>query len=223
MDNKIYLFILALLLVLPLCSANLGSSEQGECVSIRVLANCSSVDLIEVTNTNKGDTYIINEAMTLIGGQTFNYSFCNTTNLGHYTYSWSPSCIDCSEGDCGNSFDITPSGREAITQGESSSLIIATVIMLIIASLFFIMGFKVDNLAGKIILIGTAVLLLLAIFLFSLVIMTQILGGFSTILEGYTTFWFIVKIIFGIALTALTLFILWFSYQAFMIKRGFRD
>lgn len=46
-----------------------------------------------------------------MGGQIFNYSFCNTSKLGVYTYSWNNPCVDCSQGDCGNDFEVTFNGR----------------------------------------------------------------------------------------------------------------
>lgn len=96
--------------LLPLCSASLGTFKQNDCVPIRVLANCSSINLTEIT-INNNNSFIINEAMTLLGGQTFNYSFCNTSKLGVYTYSWNNPCVDCSQGDCGNDFEVTFNGR----------------------------------------------------------------------------------------------------------------
>ena len=107
--------MLTFLLVAPLMSASLGTFKQDVCVDIRVLANCSNVDLIEVTNGN--NLYVINDAMTNLGGQTFNYTFCSTNYTGEYTYSWNPDCADCSQGDCGNSFLITSNGKEPPTAG----------------------------------------------------------------------------------------------------------
>lgn len=103
------LWIVLLLLLVPLTSASLGYFKQGECVSIRVLANCSAINLTEVNNGNV--TYIINTPMTNIGGQTFNYSFCNTSRISEYSYSWNNPCLDCSSNDCGNSFEITGNGK----------------------------------------------------------------------------------------------------------------
>lgn len=105
--KKIYL--LMLLLMIPLTTASLGYFKQGECVSIRVLANCSSINLTEINDGNV--TYIINSAMTHLGGQTFNYTFCNTSRVSEYSYSWDNSCADCSVNNCGNSFEITGNGK----------------------------------------------------------------------------------------------------------------
>lgn len=109
MRNKLILFAIALLLVFGV-SASLGTFKQGECISIKVLANCSNINLTEVTNAN--GTFVLNGAMTNLGGQTFNYTFCNTTYLGKYAYSWNNPCIDCSLYDCGNEFYVTTTGKD---------------------------------------------------------------------------------------------------------------
>jgi hypothetical protein len=112
---EILLVGLLLILILPLCSASLGYIKTGDCISIRVLANCSSVDLIEVTNSNQ--TFLINSSMNNIGGQTFNYSFCDTQLPSLYTFSWNNPCVDCSQGDCGNSFIVNDNGKEPASGG----------------------------------------------------------------------------------------------------------
>lgn len=104
--------VVFMFLLLPSCLASLGTFKQNDCVPIRVLANCTSVDLVEVT-INNNNSFIINEPMTLLGGQTFNYSFCNTSELGGYSYSWDNPCIDCSQGNCGNDFEVTYNGNKS--------------------------------------------------------------------------------------------------------------
>jgi hypothetical protein len=111
-------------------SANLGTFKQNNCVQIRVLSNCSNINLTEISNSNQ--TYIINKAMTKIGGQTFNYTFCNTSKIDSYAYSWNDYCIDCSNGNCGNSFEITENGKQT---PNGSIIITFTLIFMIIAGL----------------------------------------------------------------------------------------
>lgn len=109
----LFFFMLGLLLASCLITpvnASLGFFKQNTCVNIRVLSNCSNVNLTEVSNHNI--TFIINKAMNKIGGQTFNYTFCNTSENDIYSYSWYPDCYDCSINNCGNSFVINPNGRE---------------------------------------------------------------------------------------------------------------
>ena len=71
----LFMFVLTLMLI-GIASASLGTFKQNEVVNIRVLANCSVVNLTEVTIGQS--VYTINSPMTLLGGQTFNYNFTNT-------------------------------------------------------------------------------------------------------------------------------------------------
>lgn len=107
MKNKIFLTVLSLLILTTLSSADLGSFEQNTPVPIRVLSNCTSVNLTEVNGVS------INALMTDLGGQTFYYNYTNTSEVGEYTFSWSPSCESCTEVNCGNSFSISPFGEDA--------------------------------------------------------------------------------------------------------------
>lgn len=135
--NSKYLILLMLVLIIPMASASLGTFKQSECVPIRVLANCSNVDLIEVTSNNQ--TFIINSPMSNLGGQTFNYTFCNTNTLGQYTYSWNNPCIDCSQGECGNDFTVTPTGNT-----NTSSLWLFAV-LLVFSIIILCMAFGMQN------------------------------------------------------------------------------
>lgn len=135
-----YIFIvLALLLVLPLVDANLGTFKQNDCVGIRVLANCTGINLTEVTHGQI--TEIINSDMGNLAGQTFNYSFCNTSDLGTYTYSWNNVCVDCSVNECGNGFLVTANGKEPPSGAVITIFIILFLIVLLIATYLIIYSF----------------------------------------------------------------------------------
>jgi len=109
--NKLYLSVIIgiiLLSMISLTSAKLEPVKQNEIAIIKVLSNCSSVNITEITSGN--NINILNAPMTYIGGQTFMYNFTGTYKIGEYTYSWDDPCIDCSIDNCGNSFEVTPSG-----------------------------------------------------------------------------------------------------------------
>lgn len=131
-------FILLAIGLINFSSANLGTFQQNECMDIKVLANCSSIDLIEVGDGNQ--TFNISSTMTHISGQTWIYEFCNTSKIGTYSYSWNNPCVDCSSNDCGNSFEITYTGTSFDIQ-DSYIYIIALVSLILGAiGLWFIYG-----------------------------------------------------------------------------------
>jgi hypothetical protein len=176
--KKVIYLMLAIILVLPLINADLGTFKQNTCVNIRVLNNCSSNTLVEVSNNN--NTFILNANMTDLGGQTFNYSFCNTSKTDTYTFSWSPSCYDCALVNCGNSFTITPSGF--------SNLTTFYIIILLIGFGIMIFGFWIKD--GWVVIFGT-----IGLYLIGLLILIQ---GIDFIQDNITT-WGIGLIIIGVA------------------------
>ena len=134
--SKITIVMIMFIFVISFTSANLGTIAQNECMNIRVLANCSSVNLSEVSN--KEETFVINQPMTNIGGQTFNYSFCNTSTIGTYTFSWDNTCVDCSTYNCGNSFEVTYDGN--LLRIENSILYLGLIFILIFLFLLIILN-----------------------------------------------------------------------------------
>jgi hypothetical protein len=134
--------------------ANLGSFKQFQPASLRVLSNCSTVNIIEITNSNT--TFIINSSMTKVGGQTFSYTFLNTSQLDDYSFSWNDPCIDCSTGGCGNSFSITATGQ-TLTGAKVTVYMLVFIISLLIFAALLIVGIflpvknKRDQMTGYII------------------------------------------------------------------------
>ena len=160
--------LVVICLVIQLVNADLGTYKQNSCISIRVLNNCSSNNITEITNNNR--TYIINQEMSKLGGQTFNYTFCNTSEIDTYTYSWYPNCYDCANGNCGNSFTVTPSGFSNLTTFYFIILLLAFGIM--------IFGFWIKD--GWVVILGTLGLYLVGLFM--------ILYGIDFIKDRYITY-----------------------------------
>lgn len=180
MKTKLFALLFLSVLLVGLASADLGTFKSNTCVPIRVLSNSSSINLTEVTSPNQ--TYIINSPMTYIGGQTFNYSFCNTTVSGIYTYSWNDPSVNCANVEtCGNSFTINPTGFI----GTSMFYIL----IFVIAILILILGFYLEDI--PIIILGDFVLYFIAIFIF--------FYGIDGIKDAVYT-WAISLIILGVAI-----------------------
>jgi hypothetical protein len=137
---KANLFILTVIVLTVMLSqsvyANLGNVKQGNCINLMVLSNCSSINLTHVQDSNS--TYIINKLMTKLGGQTFNWSFCDTYDLDHYLYSWNDPCIDCSNGGCGNEFYVTATGKDLTISKAVTYILIFLVSLLIFLGLLVV-------------------------------------------------------------------------------------
>lgn len=130
--KKLFILLLFGIFFINLASINadLGTWAQNECVPIRILSNASDVNLSTITISS--DLLVINEPMTNLVGQTFNYTFCNTTTLGTYVYDWQP----CDNLECVNSFTITKSGT--ILGISESILYIVLILINLLVFIFFL-------------------------------------------------------------------------------------
>ncbi len=115
--------------------ARLGEFVAGECVNIRTVSNSSAVNISSISFPNT-TVAVSNQVMTQ-NGNTFNFSFCETSDLGTYVYDF------CEiEGNCFvNDFLITPNG-DVLTTGSSIVYILLIIINLIFLTLFSLVAIK---------------------------------------------------------------------------------
>lgn len=215
--NKLLLILVLALFIMPMLQADLGTFKAGDCVQIRVLANCSSINLTEVTNQNI--TYSINDVMTSLGGQTFNYTFCNTTNSGTYSYSWNNPCVDCSNGDCGNSFKINPSGQD-VTSEQMTLIVIGFIVLIILATFFFILSIMFKHPGTKIFLMALSSITL--IFLIGMVVSNAsvYLSEFTGLVSSYNAYYYFLIALAGAAMMGIIAWLIYYSTKQFHALRG---
>lgn len=132
--NKLYLSLLIVFLILPIVSANLGTFKQNECVDIKTILNTTNVTLSTLSYPD-GNYIINNQQMQNIAGFTWNYTTCNTTQLGTYVYDY----FDNEGNVYVNDFNITPSGN------SGSSNIVFIVFIIIMLYLINLIGFFGKN------------------------------------------------------------------------------
>lgn len=107
MKNKYVLFMLLGILLIGTMSASLGTFKSGSCVDIKTILNTSAVTISSINYPNSLSALGI-KPMTK-KGLTFNYTFCDTYNLGTYNYDYNDT-----EGNVYvNSFEITSSGSSS--------------------------------------------------------------------------------------------------------------
>lgn len=218
MNTKYLILVLMIIFALPLVSSSLGTFKQGDCVPIRVLANCSAVNLTEVT-INNNHSFIINSPMSLLGGQTFNYTFCNTTELGTYSYSWNNQCVDCSQGDCGNEFKVNGSGQD-ISQSQITLIIIGLVVILIFSSFFFILSLIFKHPGTKIFLMSLSTLTLIILIGVVTANANVYLAEFPSIVSFYNNYYILMVILSGTAMLGLIIWLIYYSVTLFNKSRG---
>jgi hypothetical protein len=210
-------YILLIILMASFSSAMLGTFTQNEPVSIRVLANCSTINLTEVNDGNT--TYIINSPMTHLGGQTFNYSFPNTSSIGTYSYSWNNPCVDCATNECGNSFKVTVTGKE-VTQQQINLIIIGLVVLFVLAGFFFLLSYLFKHPGTKIFLMALSTITLIIIVGMVTSNATIYLSEYPTILSMYTTYYMFATYLAGACMLGIIGWLIYYSLQLFNKSRG---
>jgi hypothetical protein len=148
MQTKLISLIILSIFLVSFVSANLGTYKQGDCVNIKTILNSSSVNISTISYPNS-IVVISNQIMTK-QGQTFNYTFCNTSNLGTYIYDYFDSNGDVYV----NSFDVTPSGF-------TDTLGFYFVLLLILGGVI-VLGFAIKE--GWFVVIGGMGLMILGIY-----------------------------------------------------------
>lgn len=221
--KKLILILIGIFLIsfVSASQETLGIFKQGECVRlIQLCGDCTYNNITSVSYPNSSIA-LLDKEMTKSGAE-FNYTFCNTSELGVYNVN--------GVGDLGGidtvwayNFEITFNGKEKLNTGEGISLFISLVVMIIVAVFFFLVAGKFENSVGKIIFIMLSVLILFIIILYSVVILTNSFGGFSVFTERYSTFFFVMKIIGSVALTVFTLWLALMAFKSWKIHRGLLD
>jgi hypothetical protein len=126
MNKLIILF--ALLLIIPMGSADLKEQEYGTCNQISIPLNSTTANITSISTPN--GFLIINAQMTLTN-TIFNYTYCNS-EMGRYDYS-----ITDNEGNTyGNSFLVTADGKPYQNFPISYSLILLGLVFLVFGKYF---------------------------------------------------------------------------------------
>lgn len=88
--KRLYLLVLLSLILLNVVSAdiNLPAGKQNECISLK--QTCDTCTYVNISTVARGGanatTFYLNTPMTKYGVD-YNYSFCNTSVIGDYTYT----------------------------------------------------------------------------------------------------------------------------------------
>lgn len=170
-------------------------------------------------------SYIISHAnMTSIGNGEFNYTLSadQTKTLG--SYLWVAKCCDSTECAYGyDNFEITPSGFEDINLGQGITIGISIFFIILLSVLFIFISFRAEKIGTRIVLFGIGGVLIVIVILFSLVVLEQTVGGYTKIIEGYSNFWMVMRILVSMSILGLLLFGGYVSFKFWQWKRGFID
>lgn len=124
-----FISIIFLFILIGNVSADLGTFPKGECVDVKGQINASSAT-VTIYYPKNSSVALYNATMSIIRGEIFNYTFCNTETLGVYVYDYcdivGSNCVE-------NSFTITASGFD-----NDDSFNRAVFFLYGVAALFFV-------------------------------------------------------------------------------------
>lgn len=112
---KLYYLIILLMGVwmIGLTSASLGSFQQNDCVPIVTNLNASTVNISILTNPSPNPSIVLQNVEMTKNGNSFNYTFCDTSKRGIYTYGYT----DQDGNNYSNSFSIGDPGWVLLVLG----------------------------------------------------------------------------------------------------------
>ncbi len=171
--------------------------------------------------SNNG-TVLVDRLMATEVGRHFDFDIdgANFSELGTYCVSFY--CNDSSLGGFTlGCFEVTPNG-EKMDNSQSALTIVTIVTILIFAGFLFLISYLFKkNIGMKIFFICLSVLFLIITFLYTMVVVDNHLALFPNIVQGYTTFWFIIKIFVYVSIIALGIFALLLVLKFWDYRRGY--
>ena len=223
---KKYLIILLIgFLIISLCSAEvqtLGTFKQGQIINL--IQSCENSTYSNITRVlYPNSSLAINGQYNMTRtGDDYSYHFTQSEQLGQYLVYG-----NCDENGFYTKwvydFYTTPSGAENVDSGTGLVLFGSLAIILIISITFIILGFKMENLAGRITLLVLGFIGLLISVLFNMVAVSQYLGSNPNITSSFETFLTVIKILASVGFTVLLIVVIMILIKSWKIKRGYVD
>lgn len=220
-SRKAFITLFLILLILPLISAEYLAQKQNNPLDVIISSNNATQCNISTIQYTTQSSSLLNYQMDK-NGQIFNY----TLNSNYFSILGDV-CIDilCTDGNTIETGSIcrtvTPSGQANINPGQGMTLLGSLFVIIIVGIGFTILFFKTESFGLKTVWGGLAVVDMIIVILFSMVLITQVVGGYDSLVSGFTTFWFVVKILIGIGLTSFVLFAFYLSFKLWQFKRGY--
>ena len=233
MRIKIFTFIF-LLLILPFASAQEAFVFERN-TNVNVSTTCfDNADAFCGSNVQCNITIFEPDNKVLVDNQQMNnnihyYNYplnsTQTTTLGEHS-----SVVQC-QSISGPAFNaqttftylITPSGAPRVSSGQGLLLGGAALLIFAISGLMFIFGFRVEGVVSKVALFSLSAILFLSVSLYSAVILEEVVPESEKLIDGYSTFLFILKSIYTVLILVFIVLVVLTLVRAYKIKRGLID
>lgn len=213
--HNLFLGILLISMMISLVSADLGTFQQNDCVPIVTALNATTITLTNINSPAPNSTVLLtNQAMTK-SGNFFNYSFCNTSLLGTYSYAYCDQDSNC----YANTFDVNGSGQ-IVTQHQITLIIIGLVIFIILAIFFFVLAILFKHPGTKMFLMFLSGLTLITLIGVVTSNASIYLAEFPNIVSIYNSYYIIMVTLAGIAIGGVVVWLIYYSLMLFNKSRG---
>ena len=216
----LFLFILLIFSILNV-SAYIPHKQNTNLELVISSNNATSCNVSYISSPNGKD--YLNLLMTK-NGNSYNLTLNkeNFTSIGTHCMG-----IVCTDGvkieDGSVCRDVSVSGSGDLSAGSGLSLFGSLVVIILVGIFFFVLSFRFNNPTSKFaMIIISSIILLISVF-YSMVMVQQNLGGFSNIIESYSAFFMVLKIMAGLSLLALILLSVLVSIRYYKFKRGWID
>jgi hypothetical protein len=171
----------------------------------------------------KSVTIFNNEPMTKVDAVfEIDLNVSQTSELGQHEFT--PTC--CTGSRCRTEFlhyRITPSGAEPLSSGQGTILLSILGVMLLVCIIFFVIGFRSENIVAKTSGFSGGVIMILIMILYSMVIINEVIAASPSLIAGYEVFLFVMRIIGTVLILALIIILFLVMAKAWKIKRGLID
>jgi len=218
---NIIMIMLVLFMVMGFASSlqELPPVKQGDCLYIKqTCATCTYNNLTLIQFPNNQSSLIGEYAMTK-SGMVYNYTFCNTTNLGRYYGDGHGDIDGTNTGWGGFTFLVSGSGQE-VTQEQITLLIIGLILMFVVMAFFFILSVMFKHPGTKIFFMAISVLTL--VILIGMVASNYVvyLAEFPNIVSIWNSYYIVFVSLTVAAMLGVIIWLIYFALRTFNKSRG---
>lgn len=206
---------LCFLMLLASSSAYLGTFQQNQCIPIVTVLNSSTVNISTLVSPAPNSTILLSNVVMTKSGNAFNYTFCNTSILGTYTYGF---CDD--GGECySNDFLVNGSGKD-VTDQQIWLIMLGMFALLIAGIFFFVLSIIFKHPGTK--------LFLMALAAGSIILLIGIIAGngqvylaeFPGIASVYNSYYITIISLAGACMVGIIVWLIYYGLTLFNKSRG---
>lgn len=194
--------------------------QQGQCVQLpQTCATCTYNNISIVRGPNNGTFYLRGEYAMEKVGISYNYTFCNTTQLGTYFVDGhgNPNGVDTGWG--GYTFTVNGSGQ-TVTDHQITLIIIGIVVMILVAAFFFVLSYIFKHPGPKIFFMAMSVLTFVVIIGVISSNANTYLAEFPGLVGIYDKYYILIMILSGTAMLGLIVWLIYYAFTLFSKLRG---